>query len=212
MTGTSTVLTRASQAKATWRGTPLICWEQPTNTGTMTTHNGSENSSYNAFPRTSAVRVLSLPDTLPRLRIMKGRQSDFRLACTKVLLQLVGERAANANASRMREVGKILEKLDPWVAGMHSSDTVTLLRNLCTIPPASRQGARDLSIDHPDATDLFLELLNSSNGQPGFEKIALMALGIEGRYKRRAVAEYLHHLQGQLSIRLRTAAEELLAH
>src|ERR1043165_2146008 len=131
-------------------------------------------------------------DDLARLQCFKPKKSDLRREASDILMELVRLRLPKASKDSARQIGKLLEKLDPQRCGADSEEVARFIREVANYPALFERAMIKLScLENPHATDAFIEILESVSGTDAFERTALKALGIGGRYKRPAVAKYL---------------------
>jgi serine/threonine protein kinase len=151
-------------------------------------------------------------DDLARLQGFKPKNSDLRKETSGILMDLIRLRLPKASRDSARQIGKILEKLDPQRCGADSEEVARFIREVANYPALFDKAVTTLTcLESPHATDAIIDILESMRGTDAFEKTALKAIGIGGRHKRPAVAKYLSELPAPLtSEELQRAMEGLL--
>lgn len=151
-------------------------------------------------------------DDLVRLKCFKIPNSELRIDASSILIKLIRSRLPNAGRGSARQIGKLLEKLER--CGIDSNEVIDFLREVADYPALLDKAAITLAcFPSPKATDAFIALLERLKGTDEFEKTALKAIGVTGRYKRPAVVQYLSELPSDAitSEELRQAIENLRA-
>jgi serine/threonine protein kinase len=134
-------------------------------------------------------------DDLARLHCFKQKNSDLRKEASSVLMDLIRLRLPKASKDSAKQIGKLLEKLDPNKCGADSEDVAHFIREVANYPALFDKAVTTLAcLENPHATDALIDILEKVRGTDEFEKTALKAVGVRGRYKRPAVAKYLSEL------------------
>jgi serine/threonine protein kinase len=150
-------------------------------------------------------------DDLVRLKCFKPQNSDLRAEAARTLMRLIKVRLPNANRGALRQIGKLLEKLER--CANDNEEVIDFLQDLANQPPLLDKATITLScFESVEATDALVSILEQQRGAEAFERIALKAIGVGGRYKRPAVARYLSELPAEeiASQQLRDAMQQLL--
>lgn len=133
-------------------------------------------------------------DDLVRLKCFKGQNSNIRAEASRTLIRLIEVRLPNVDKGALRQIGKLLEKLER--CANDTSEVVRFLQSLTNQPLLLDKATITLAcFGSVDATDAFLSILEDLRGKEPFERTALKAIGVNGRYKRPAVVQYLSELQ-----------------
>jgi serine/threonine protein kinase len=151
-------------------------------------------------------------DDLPRLQCFKPKNSELRKEASGILMDLIRLRLPKASRDSAKQIGKLLEKLDPQRCGADSEEEAQFLREIANYPVLFDKAVTTLAcLENPHATDALIDILESMRGTDAFERTAMKALGIGGRHKRPAIAKYLSELPAPLiSEEMRRAMEALL--
>lgn len=151
-------------------------------------------------------------DDLARLKCFRPKNAALRVEASEILMELVRSRLPKAGRDSAKQIGKLLEKLDPNRCGADSAEVAQFLREVARNEALLDKATTTLAcLESPHATDVFVELLDDVRRTDAFERTALKALGVGGRHKRPAVAAYLSELPDQpISEYLRTAINALL--
>jgi len=150
-------------------------------------------------------------DDLVRLKCFKSPSSQVRTEATRTLIRLIKVRLPNTNKGALRQIGKLLEKLER--CANDNEEVINFLRDLANQPPLLDKATITLScFGSVEATDALISILEQLRGTEDFERIALKAIGAAGRHKRPAVARYLSELPPQevVSQQLRDTIQQLL--
>ena len=149
-------------------------------------------------------------DDLVRLKCFKSANPELRVDASRILIKLIRSRLPNAGRGAARQIGKLLEKLER--CGIDSQEVIDFLSEVSNYPALLDKAAITLAcFASAQATDAFIAILERIKGTDEFEKTALKAIGVTGRYKRPAVAKYLSELRSEtiVSEDLRRAIESL---
>jgi len=93
--------------------------------------------------------------------------------------------------------GRLLEILSPDKCGEDSADVAQFIREVARQPALWERAVQTPAcFENPAATDSLMDILEEARGTAGFEKAALIAIGVNGRYKRPLIAAYLSELKG----------------
>lgn len=134
-------------------------------------------------------------DDLARLSCFKSKNSRLREEASAVLMEMIRLRLPKASRDTAKQIGKMLKHLDPHRCGADSEEVARFIREVADYPALLEQAVSTLAcLENPHATDAFIDILESIRGTEEFERTALKALGVGGRYKRPAVAKYLSEL------------------
>ena len=132
-------------------------------------------------------------DDLSKLQCFKQPKSKFKNETTELLINLIKIRLSSVTSSNVKNVGKLLEKLDPKICGEDTEEVVRFVSSLADYPVLLDKAVLTLTcFGSVYATDELIALLGKYKKSPEFEKIALRAIGVKGRYKRVEVAQYLN--------------------
>lgn len=131
-------------------------------------------------------------EDLSKLQCFKRPNSKLRSETTELLVNLVKARLPNASGSNVSQIGKLLEKLDPKICGEDSEEVTLFISEVADYPVLLDKAVRTLTcFGSVHATDELVAMLGKYEKHPDFEKIARKAIGIDGRFKRVEVAQYL---------------------
>jgi serine/threonine protein kinase len=134
----------------------------------------------------------TIVDDLARLQCFKPKGSDLRREVSGILIDLIRLRLPKAGKDSARQIGKLLEKLDPMRCGADTEEVAGFIREVANNSALFDRAVITLTcFENPHATDALIDILESIRGTDEFEKTALKAIGIGGRHKRPAVAKYL---------------------
>lgn len=130
-------------------------------------------------------------DFLSRLKCFHSTNPKLRLESTKILMELARNRLSQNEAQAIRQIQKILGKLDPHKCGDDSPETVNFILDLTRKPELFDKAVQILGLFRDAAaSDAFISVLEDLDGV-AVEKLIPIAVGAESRYKRPAVAKYL---------------------
>lgn len=132
-------------------------------------------------------------DGLARFQCFKPKHSKLRIEVSTLLIELIEKRLPNATRDSAKDIGKLLEKLDPGRCGEDSATVAAFIGKVAHYPALRNKASKTLScFADPAATDEFIRLLEALRGDAKeFERVAVVAIGLDGRHTRRLVAEYL---------------------
>lgn len=131
-------------------------------------------------------------DGFARFQCFKPKHSKFRTEVSAMLIDLIEKRLPNATRDSAKDIGKLLEKLDPGRCGEDSAAVAGFIGKVASYPSLRHKASKTLGcFADPAATDEFIRLLEELNGTGEFERVAAVAIGLDGRHARRVVAEYL---------------------
>lgn len=151
-------------------------------------------------------------DDLARLQCFRPKNTLFREEVSHILIEMIRLRLSKANADSARQIKKLIGKLDPARCGADSAEAASFLREMADAPLFFEHAVKILALlENPHAADAFLEILERLRGSDDFDKVALVAIGIGGKYKRPEVARYLSESSAPIqSEALRQAMDVLL--
>jgi hypothetical protein len=150
-------------------------------------------------------------DDLARLKCLKGKNTNLRIDVSRALIGLIKDRLPKSRRDTVKQIGKLLKKLDPWKCGADNEEVSLFLAEVAKDEFLFDRAVTTLAcLENPSATDYLIQILERIKGSPQFEPTALKALGIGGRHKRLAVAKYLSEGSFTLSAQLQRATERLL--
>jgi serine/threonine protein kinase len=151
-------------------------------------------------------------DDVTRLKCFKPRNSLFREETSRILMEMIRSRLPKAGPDSARQIRKLLGKLDPTRCGADSEEVAQFLRNMARQTLFFEHSVKILALlETPHATDAFIDILEELRETGDFERIASIAIGIGGRFKRPAIAKYLTESSVEISSeKLRIAIKELL--
>ena len=131
-------------------------------------------------------------DDLSKLQCFKRTNSALRSETTEMLINLIKVRLPTASGSNVSQIGKLLEKLDPKICGEDTEEVVKFISEVADYPVLLDKAVRTLTcFGSASATDQLIVMLQKYENTADFEKIALKAIGVGGRYKRVEIAQYL---------------------
>ena len=73
-------------------------------------------------------------DDLPRLQCFKPKNSDLRREASEILMELIRLRLPKASRDSAKQIGKLLEKLDPQRCGADSKEVAHFIREVANYP------------------------------------------------------------------------------
>lgn len=126
---------------------------------------------------------------LSGLKCFKYARLEIKNKASKTIIALIRERLSKNDS----QIGRLVEILAK--CGEDNIEVAQFAKELFEYP-LYKNKAIDLlrNLEHSEATDVLISLLEKTRGTDDFEKIALIAVGLEGRCKRPNVALYLIEL------------------
>jgi serine/threonine protein kinase len=150
-------------------------------------------------------------DDLARLQCLKGKNTKLRVDVSRALIELIRSRLPKSRRDTVKQIGKLLEKLDPWKCGADNQEVAVFLGEVAKDAFLfDRAVATLVCLENPHATDCLIQILDRTKGTQQFESTALKALGVGGRHKRPTVAKYLSEGSFNLSVDLQRAVAQVL--
>jgi hypothetical protein len=133
-------------------------------------------------------------DFLSRLKCFDSANLKLRSESSKILMELARIRSSQNGIQPIREIQKILGKLDPHKCGHDSPEVINFIRDLARKPELFDKAIQILGLfQNAAVSDAFIAIMEELD-ITRIEKVALVATGAESRHKRPAVAKYLTEL------------------
>ena len=133
-------------------------------------------------------------DFLSRLRCFQSTNVKLRSESAKILIELARIRLSQNGIQPIRQIQKILGKLDPHKCGYDSPEVTNFIRDLARKPELFDKAIQILGLfQNAAVSDAFINILEEID-MTKIEKVALVATGADSRHKRPAVAKYLTEL------------------
>lgn len=133
-------------------------------------------------------------DFLSRLKCFDSANVKLRSESSKILIELARIRSSQNGIQPIKQIQKILGKLDPHKCGHDSPEVINFIRDLARKPELFDKAIQILGLfQNAAVSDAFIAIMEEID-ITRIEKVALVATGAESRHKRPAVAKYLTEL------------------